>query len=194
MAGCLLRIEHFQKLAAFAIMFFSPCHLLALLAVSALALAEYGSNLNYRSPSYRHPRLGIDLAKVESRSLEKRQEPPYDPSTLNFTHGVASGDPYADSVILWTRVAPSMEADDSDVTVTGTVPLYNHETERYIKASAHPICVDYQVFDDKEASNVVQKGQAFTTSDIDFTVKVGLTLLLYQSGLFGSIANPNLPD
>ncbi len=28
------------------------------------------------------------------------------PSGLGFSHGVASGDPYADSVILWTRVTP----------------------------------------------------------------------------------------
>jgi phosphodiesterase/alkaline phosphatase D-like protein len=28
------------------------------------------------------------------------------PSGLSFSHGVASGDPYADSVILWTRVTP----------------------------------------------------------------------------------------
>ena len=29
------------------------------------------------------------------------------PSGLGFSHGVASGDPYADSVILWTRVTPA---------------------------------------------------------------------------------------
>jgi len=29
------------------------------------------------------------------------------PSGLSFSHGVASGDPYADSVILWTRITPS---------------------------------------------------------------------------------------
>ncbi|NBV75866.1 MAG: hypothetical protein EBR59_07895, partial [Methylococcaceae bacterium] len=29
------------------------------------------------------------------------------PAGLSFNHGVASGDPYADSVILWTRITPT---------------------------------------------------------------------------------------
>lgn len=34
----------------------------------ATALASYGSNLNYRSPSQHHPGLGINLRKVVKRS------------------------------------------------------------------------------------------------------------------------------
>jgi alkaline phosphatase D len=116
--------------------------------------------------------MGIDVDSVHRRSLAKRDELPFHPSQLQFTHGVASGDPYADSVILWTRVAPSMEADKSNVTVSGTIGLYNHDTEPYIKASAHPICVDYRVYEDKEARKVVDNGRAYTTSDIDYTLKV----------------------
>lgn len=153
-------------------------HFLAVLALSAQALAEYGSNLNYRSPSVNHPRMGIDLGKVETRSLTKRDQAPYDPADLKFTHGVASGDPYSDSVVLWTRIAPSMKADDSDVTVTGDVPLYNHETQPYIDASPHPICLEYKVYGDKDAKKTVHKGKAYTTSDIDFTVKVGFSLVV----------------
>ncbi|KDE86039.1 phosphodiesterase/alkaline phosphatase D [Aspergillus oryzae 100-8] len=132
----------------------------------------YNANLNYRSPSTRHTGMGINIDSVHRRSLAKRDEAPFHPSQLNFTHGVASGDPYADSVILWTRVAPSLEADRSNVTVSGTVGLYNHDTESYIKASAHPICVDYRVYEDKEGRRVVDKGRAYTTSDIDYTLKV----------------------
>lgn len=145
---------------------------LSVLAMSTGALASYSNNLNYRSPSINHARMGIDLDIVERRSLTKRDEAPHAPSDLKFTHSVASGDPYPDSVILWTRIAPSMKADDSNVTVSGNVPLYNHETERYIKASAHPICLDYRVFADRNATKVVKKGRAYTTSDIDYTVKV----------------------
>ncbi|KAF9887923.1 hypothetical protein FE257_009445 [Aspergillus nanangensis] len=146
--------------------------LLSLLALSAGTLASYGNNLNYRSPSLTHARMGIDLDIVHRRSLAKRDEAPLDASQLNFTHSVASGDPYPHSVILWTRIAPSMEADDSEVTVSGDVPLYNHETERYVKAAAHPICVDYRVFGDEKGRRVVKKGRAYTTSDIDYTIKV----------------------
>lgn len=146
-------------------------YLIPFLTLSTQALASYTGNLNYRSPSLRYARLGIDLEKVTARSFSKRDEAPYPPSQLNFTHGVASGDPYADSVILWTRVAPSMQSDESDVTVSGDVPLYNHETERFVRASAHPVCVKYRVFDE-ERNKVVDQGTAWTSSDIDYTVKV----------------------
>ncbi|BCS17507.1 alkaline phosphatase D family protein [Aspergillus puulaauensis] len=154
-----------------------PSTLLSLLALSSSAIADYGGNLNYRSPSLNqeHTNMGINVNAIQRRSLSKRAEVPYEPSQLNFTHSVASGDPYADSVILWTRIAPSMEASDSNTTVSGDVPLYDHENERYAKASAHPICVQYRVFSDKSARDVVDQGRALTSSDIDYTVKVEAT-------------------
>ncbi|KAK5164461.1 Sphingolipid C4-hydroxylase sur2 [Saxophila tyrrhenica] len=72
--------------------------ILAALTLSASAAASYVRNLNYNSPSINHPGLGISLHKVNKRNtLGKR----FDASSLNFTHSVASGDPYSDSVILW---------------------------------------------------------------------------------------------
>lgn len=41
--------------------------------------------------------MGIAIHKVVRRT---NYESAFDPSQLNFTHGVASGDPYPDSVIL----------------------------------------------------------------------------------------------
>lgn len=159
-------------------------YLLPLLALSLQALASYDGNLNYRSPSLRHGGLGVDVELVKTRSLTKRDESPaYRPSDLNFTHGVASGDPYPNSVILWTRVAPSLESDDSNVTVSGNVPLYNHDRETYIQQSPHPICVDYHVFSDKDAKQVVDQGKAYTTSDIDYTIKA-CTMNLINTRVF----------
>lgn len=145
--------------------------LLATVPLASLVCASFDGNLNYHSPSRRHIDLGIDVPKVAKRTLSKRSAP-WDPAQLNFTHGVASGDPYPDSVILWTRVAPSLEHDRSNITVSGYVALYNHETEKYIQASPNPICVDYRVGTDGNFSTVVDEGQAYTTSDIDYTVKV----------------------
>ncbi len=154
--------------------------ILGLVALSApLASAAFDGNLNYHSPSRRHVNLGINVPAVSRRSL-KRGAVPYQPSDLNFTHGIASGDPYPDSVILWTRVAPSQASDSSNVTVEGTVALYNHETDEYIKADPYPICVEWKVWEAKSVGrhgghsgdNVVSKGTAYTTSDIDYTVKV----------------------
>jgi alkaline phosphatase D len=65
-----------------------------------------------------------------------------------------------------------MEADTSNVTVEGNVPLYSHETERYIQVSSSPICLDWKVATDEDLASVVSAGQAYTSSDIDYTVKV----------------------
>lgn len=147
------------------------------------ATASFTGNINYHSPSRRdeHANLGLHVDHISRRSL-KRGNLAYSASELSFTHGIASGDPYPDSVILWTRIAPSTESDTSNVTVEGTVPVYNHDTETYIEADANPICVEWTVW--RQASEngtntnetyvgpAVSSGTAYTTSDIDYTVKV----------------------
>jgi alkaline phosphatase D len=149
-------------------------HSLALLAFAGTALASYGANLNYRSPSNHHPGLGISIPKVVKRSnpTEKR-----DASSLNFTHGVASGDPYATSVILWTRCAPMMDDVDDNSTVSGTVPLYNpvplyNDTDEGKPPSKSPVCLNYAVATDKQMKDLVDHGTVYTSSDVDYTVKV----------------------
>ncbi|KAL8783705.1 MAG: hypothetical protein Q9213_004444 [Squamulea squamosa] len=155
-------------------------YLLATIGLAALLalpiVAFYDGNLNYNSPSRRHSNLGIDVPLVSRRS-SKRGTIAYKPSELNFTHGVASGDPYPNSVILWTRVAPSLASSNSNVTVQGPVPLYNHDTETYIKADPNPICVDWKIRQGARNSTgvSVSSGRAYTTSDIDYTVKVEAT-------------------
>ncbi|KAL9030046.1 MAG: hypothetical protein Q9196_001782 [Gyalolechia fulgens] len=162
-------------------------YILCLAALLALpACASFHGNLNYDSPSLRHPNLGIDVPVVFRRSY-KRGAIAFKPSELNFTHGVASGDPYPDSVIIWTRIAPSLVSSDSNVTVEGPVPLYNHDTETYIRADANPICVNWKIT--RAAGNStnnnntipVSSGTAFTTGDIDYTVKVKPLSILHIS-------------
>ncbi|KAI4169681.1 MAG: hypothetical protein LQ343_005503 [Gyalolechia ehrenbergii] len=164
--------------------------LAALLALPACA--SFHGNLNYDSPSLSHPNLGINVPAVFRRSY-KRGAIAFPPSQLNFTHGVASGDPYPDSVIIWTRIAPSLVSSDSNVTVEGPVPLYNHDTETYIQADANPVCVDWKIMQAAGNSTMpVSSGTAFTTGDIDYTVKVEATGLLpftaynYQFTVCGS--------
>jgi hypothetical protein len=95
---------------------------------------------------------------------------------------VFQGDPYSNSVILWTRVSPVVESDKSNITVEGTVPLYSHETELYIKHSKRPICVEYRVSTDPDLhGQVVDSGRAYTTSDIDYTIKVCLQIPLLNN-------------
>ena len=119
-----------------------------------MAAASYADNINYRSPSILHPGLGISVRKVAAR--HDRLDA-WDPSKLNFTHGVASGDPYDTTVILWTRAAPTSDNDKSNVTVSGSVPLHNHDTEVYVDASPMPVCVEYRVSSAQDMSKVVDQ-------------------------------------
>lgn len=142
---------------------------LALLSLASVATASYADNLNYRSPSILHPGLGISVRKVAARNDRSAA---WDPSKLNFTHGVASGDPYDTTVIIWTRAAPTSDNDRSNVTVSGPVPLYNHDTEVYVNASPMPVCVEYKVSSAHDMSKIVDHGTVYTSSDIDYTVKL----------------------
>ena len=101
---------------------------------------------------------------------------PYSPAALNFTHGVASGDPFPNSVIIWTRCAPIQDDVNNNSTVSGYVPLYNpvpiyNESESFPPSTA-PVCVGYKVASDNGFTKVVDSGMAYTSSDVDFTLKV----------------------
>ncbi|MFD7564724.1 alkaline phosphatase D family protein [Streptomyces tendae] len=69
-----------------------------------------------------------------------------------FLHGVASGDPLPDGVLLWTRVTPVPEA----IPGSGTGP----DTE-----------VSWVVATDRALTNVVAKGSVTATAASDHTVK-----------------------
>ena len=127
-------------------------------------------NINYRSPSEHHPGLGISLHKVNKRNTPGKR---FLASELNFTHGVASGDPYSDSVILWTRISPQYDSIDDNGVVTGDVPLYYHGPEQTV--STAPICVEYKVSLTSDFEVVESGGTAYTSSDVDYTVKVEAT-------------------
>jgi len=64
---------------------------------------------------------------------------------LDFLHGVASGDPVQDKVIIWTRVTPE---------------------------TAQSVTVSWEVATDAAFTNLVTTGNTVTTADNDFTVKV----------------------
>ncbi|MBL7997101.1 MAG: alkaline phosphatase D family protein [Candidatus Kapabacteria bacterium] len=68
-----------------------------------------------------------------------------EPRLRPFYHGVASGDPLADRVILWTRVTP--ETND-------------------------PVSVQWRIATDTAFANVVRRGELTTNAQRDFTVKV----------------------
>lgn len=90
---------------------------------------------------------------------------------LNFTHNVASGDPYDYSVLLWTRAVPT-ETYSVDV----------------------PQCVEYKVYTGENATGeVVSSGYALSNADLDFTYKVeadGLQASTWYWYQFSNCAKP----
>ncbi len=78
------------------------------------------------------------------------EAPPRAEGPSPFRHGVASGDPLADRVILWTRVTPPPDGGD-------------------------PPEVRWRVASDPELRDEVAGGRAVASPDRDFTVKVDAT-------------------
>jgi alkaline phosphatase D len=70
-------------------------------------------------------------------------------STGLFRHGVASGDPLTDRVVLWTRVTPPVS-----------------------RSSTGPIDVRWQVASDERLANIVARGTAQAALERDYTVKI----------------------
>ncbi|MAX79976.1 MAG: phosphodiesterase [Crocinitomicaceae bacterium] len=75
----------------------------------------------------------------------------YNPDLRPFYHGVASGDPLTDRVIIWTRVTP-----DSSVTAT-------------------TISGTWKMATDTGLTNIVEQGTFTTDTAADYTVKVDVT-------------------
>lgn len=74
-------------------------------------------------------------------------QPPF-PGSVSFDHGVASGDPLSDRVVVWTRVTPSIDA---------------------------PVWVVWQVFADQALTEQVAAGALQTSNARDYTVKVDVS-------------------
>lgn len=77
---------------------------------------------------------------------------------VNFEHGVASGDPLQDRVILWTRLTPN-------------------------KASAR-LQVTWEIAKDQEFKQILKTDKVTTSASQDFTVKVDATGLIPDQSYF----------
>lgn len=77
-----------------------------------------------------------------------------DGAAYSFRHGVASGDPLNDRVILWTRVTPRRNGDTADISVR------------------------WQMATDPAMQMVVAGGSTATSVDRDYTVKIDAAGLL----------------
>lgn len=91
--------------------------------------------------------LGVAAGAAAACTAPSVETPPYE-GAIAFNHGVASGDPLADRVVIWTRVSPEQP---------GPVPV------RWIVAR------------NRELSDVVKTGIVETSEARDYTVKADVT-------------------
>ncbi|KAL7283566.1 hypothetical protein ACG7TL_003001 [Trametes sanguinea] len=149
------------------------------LGVASGATELFDRNLAYSSPFVGAPHLSHNTRALQARHVEyaKRQLSDTESSEgfkdehyptfyggdfsnspwvysggINFTHSVASGDPFDNSVLLWTRAVPK-----------GAV----------LPDQSIPVCVSFKIFDNAKLSGrPIDSGDAFTSYDVDFTLKV----------------------
>lgn len=98
------------------------------------------------------PLLGSNLIGCSDSSDRQIPDPGPEPApagvAAEFNHGVASGDPLTDRVILWTRVTP--------------------DEPGFVE-------VEWEVAADEDFSDIVASGAGTTDENVDFTLKVDVT-------------------
>lgn len=85
---------------------------------------------------------------IAACSTDGGGDSPQQVSSVSFMHGVASGDPLTDRVILWTRATP---------------------------AGGGSATLDWTIASDPELSSVIQRGSVQTDASRDYTAKVDVT-------------------
>ncbi len=108
---------------------------------------------------------GHSSPKENKRASSYSKYLTFDEKLKPFYHGVASGDPLTDRVIIWTRVTTDIDSD---------------------------VEVDWLMATDKELKNIVKNGKSNTNQAKDYTVKIDVTGLnsyttyYYQFSAFGN--------
>ena len=93
----------------------------------------------------------------------------FNPDWAPFYHGVASGDPDSNRVLIWTRLTPdSLTTED--------------------------LTVDWTVATDPQLDNVVQQGSLTTGPDADYTVRVDVTGLDAGTTYYYGFTHNDLPS
>ncbi|WP_435262086.1 alkaline phosphatase D family protein [Tenacibaculum sp. nBUS_03] len=84
------------------------------------------------------------LTKIGRSLKNEKIEDYFDTSLAPFYHGVASGDPLKDAVVIWTRITTNKEA----------------------------VRVNWKLATDVEFKNIIKQGSVITNDEVDYTVKV----------------------
>jgi alkaline phosphatase D len=107
----------------------------------------------------------INHSRRHAYKSEQADSLPFNPNYAPFYHGIASGDPLSDRVVIWTRVTPTND---------------------------EPVLVSWQIATDPAMTNIIQNGEVQTDNSRDYTVKVDVgnlqagTAYYYRFAAFGT--------
>ncbi|KAH9484338.1 Alkaline phosphatase D [Psilocybe cubensis] len=119
----------------------------------------YERNLAYKSPFVDHPQLAHNTRNLHDTNIQRRQT--IDAASFKDEHYItfygsdfSNGDPFDTSVLLWTRAVP--------ISSTGALP-----------DQSVPVCLSFKIATTSDLSGkIIDSGEAFTSYDVDWTVKV----------------------
>jgi alkaline phosphatase D len=128
----------------------------ALLMASMLLMGAFAAQAQYKSSFsfidkgrvQNDARVASSAKVMESKRNLGSEMAAIDSTLQPFFHGVASGDPLADRVIIWTRVTPERDGD---------------------------VVVRWSVATDTAFRNTVRSGSFTTNANRDYTVKIDVT-------------------
>ncbi len=92
----------------------------------------------------------------------------------DFLHGVASGDPQNDRVMLWTRVTPDAAMLEMIDTMERAARNGDDESAELLK-QARRVPVQWEVARDEDFRHIIARGVARALAERDYTVKVDAT-------------------
>jgi len=118
------------------------------ICVFAFFLTSLNTDAQLVSPTSGESANSKKLERSVAKSIDDLN---FDPALAPFYHGVASGDPLATRVVIWTRRTPTDDALSYQV--------------------------GWQMATDPDFNNVVRQGQLTTSASTDFTVKKDVSQL-----------------
>ena len=120
----------------------------SLLGCLLVSLFAWNAQAQIVSPTAAPAKTKSGRVKITRNLRTETTEQPFDERLKPFYHGVASGDPLSDRVIIWTRVTPDSEGD---------------------------IDVIWKMSTNPEMSDEVASGTFTTNDERDYTVKIDVT-------------------
>jgi len=114
------------------------------------------------------PLLGFVLACIylQAQDYLLPNRPFLNPQLAPFYHGVASGDPLSDRVIIWTRVTVNFDTARVFVDIDSSGVFNTFDST---------VSVNWQVASDEAFNSIVNSGVVTTDSSVDYTVKIDVT-------------------